>query len=131
MNTGLTNIVIATIDQDYGEAWCADCGYDQYTGAENVELSRVYTFENHESDSPQHCPSCDVLLDWEMTEDGLEYVKESVLVELTGGTAGLAVTEWHAAYGEYVKEALPDSVKEHLDTLLRSEERRVGKECPV
>lgn len=115
---GETNIVIATIDQDYSESWCADCGYDAYAGAENVDLSRVYTFENHESDAPSHCPSCAVLLDWDMTQAGLDYVSENVLAELIGGTEGLAVTDWHPAYGEQVKENLPAEVQQHVETLL-------------
>lgn len=118
---GETNIVIATIDQDYSEAWCADCGYDAYAGAENVELAPLYQWENRDTDTPSHCPSCDVLLDWDMTDSGLDYVQENVLTELTGGTEGLAVTDWHPAYGQQVKEALPAEVREHLEALLDTE----------
>lgn len=118
MNTGLTNIVTATIDQDYTEALCSDCAPRVYADTTNVELVPLHTWENLEADTPQHCEHCDVLLDWDMTEAGLEYVKENVFVELAGNTEGLAVTEWHTAYGEYVKESLPDSVKEHIETLL-------------
>lgn len=106
----LTNIVMAGTEDETLEALCADCAPRIYGDVDGVELSPVYTWENHESDYPQHCQYCDVLLEWDMTEDGLEYIRTEVLDALNGDALALAedspVYEWHRAYGEYVAEYL-------------------------
>lgn len=100
-----TNIVIAGTEDETLEALCAGCAPRIYGGVEGVTLEPVYTFENHEKDSPEHCQYCEVLLDWDMTDDGLEYIRAEI-VDYLSTHIGLSdiLQEWHDAYGDYIKE---------------------------
>lgn len=99
-----TNIVIAGTEDETLEALCADCAPRIYGGVEGVELETLYTFSNLEADAPQHCQYCDVLLEWDMTDAGLEYVRAAI-VEYLETHIGLSdlLQSWHDVYGEYIK----------------------------
>lgn len=103
--TNETNIVIATVNEEISETLCADCAPRVYAGVEGVELETLYTFSNLERDTPEHCQHCDALLDWDMTDDGLEYIRAEIVAYLSTHI-GLSdiLQEWHDVYGDYIKE---------------------------
>lgn len=100
-----TNIVIASTEDETLEALCTDCATRVYNGVEGVEVINLLTFENLERDAPEHCNYCGVLLEWDMTDDGLEYIRAEI-VEWLETHLGLSDTlqAWHDAYGEFIKE---------------------------
>lgn len=104
------------------EVCCADCAprvYADAIAAGEVAARVRYTWENNEADTPQHCPHCDVLLEFDMTTQGLEYIRTEVLSTLAGGAFTLdpetPVYEWHERYGEQVKEEIGADLSSVLD----------------
>lgn len=118
----LTNIVIVESDESVIDIVCTDCAPILYGAADGVTLEPVYTFASHEADAPQHCPNCDVLLEWDMTDDGLEYIRAAIVEHLEthiGLTDILQI--WHDAYGDYIKEGTRFNntlTQEQIDTIL-------------
>jgi hypothetical protein len=118
----LTNIAVVTFNDDYSELWCNECAAG-FEGQAGVTIERRHTWENNESDTPNHCPNCHVLLEQTLTDYGLDYVAEHVLEDLSEGNniavdPDSTVGEWHAAYGEEVKAHLVGSDSVTLDAIL-------------
>lgn len=124
MYDGTTNIASVTTDEELTELYCIDCAKELFEGLPNVEIQQRYTWENNEADSPTHCPNCGVLLEEDMTEQGLEYIRAEILQELSDGRRiGLdeesAAYAWHQRYGDQVKdELLSQEQRSWLDELL-------------
>lgn len=106
--TNIAEIHNTETEESELETLCFDCATEQFAGVAGVEVTAHYTWENNESDSPQHCTECFVLLDYDMTNDGLEYVRAEIVSALSEGNAiGLdedsAVYQWHEKYGASIK----------------------------
>lgn len=118
MDNGLTNFVSVTHNSELTELYCTDCANTLFAGAENVEIDSRYTWEYNSTDSPTHCPECDVLLEEDMTTQGLDYIREAVLSALQeGSTLALdtdsPVWEWHERWGSEIENTR--DVSEILD----------------
>ena len=114
----LTNIASVTTNEELTELYCIDCAKELFDGVENVEIEPRYTWENNETDSPNHCPNCGVLLEESLTQQGIDYVREAVLEELSKpNTLALdpdsPVGEWHARWGSEIENSR--DVSEILD----------------
>ena len=81
-----------------------------------------YSQGGGESDTPQHCNACSILLDNPLTENGLKYVACRLLSYLlTGGHDGDAdvLQQWKATYwdhgvDEYFDQAARDALRVQL-----------------
>lgn len=123
-----TNVATVTTDNDYSELYCIDCANELFAGLPNVEIQQHYTWENSESDSPNHCPNCGVLLEEDMTDQGLEYIRAEIVQDLSGSQRiGLdeesAAYAWHQRWGDQIKsDLLTSEQRETLDEILDEEE---------
>jgi len=114
----LTNIAVVTTNEELSELYCVKCANELFAGVPNVEIEPRYTWEDNSTDVPNHCPNCDVLLEEDLTDFGLDYVREHVLGELAeGNTLALdpesPVGEWHARWGNEISNSR--DVSEILD----------------
>jgi hypothetical protein len=123
-----TNIAQVTTDEDFTELYCISCAEELFQGLPNVEIEQRYTWENNEADSPNHCPNCGVLLEQDMTDAGLEYIRAEIVKSLSDGNA-MALDEesaayaWHQRYGDQVKaDLLTSEQRETLDEILDPEQ---------
>ena len=58
-----------------------------------------------EADSPQYCDNCDLFLDNPLTEDGLNYVKEMIIDNISDGFGSIEVLkEWIDFYDLTLKD---------------------------
>jgi hypothetical protein len=117
-----TNIATVTTNEELTEIYCIDCAKELFEGLPNVEIQQRYTWENNEADSPEQCPNCFVLLDKDMTDEGLEYVRAEIVAALSDGKAialeeDSAVFQWHETYGQQVIAEL-DSQADRIDEIL-------------
>lgn len=81
----LTNIVVATSENGV-ELLCADCAPRVYGDVAGVELEPRYTWENNETDTPNHCGYCatnPVLLEEDLTPDGVVLLRDAIVEQLT------------------------------------------------
>lgn len=106
----MTNIAVVTTNEDYSELYCIDCARELFAGADNVEIEQRYTWQDNSADSPTHCPNCGVLLEEDMTTQGLDYVREHVLEELSKGNSialdpDSPVGEWHSRWGDEIENS--------------------------
>lgn len=81
MNDGLTNIVVATSDNGV-ELLCPDCALRLYDDVATVELEPHYSWENNETDTPNHCQYCNVLLEQDLTPHGVQHVRDEITRQL-------------------------------------------------
>lgn len=123
MFADLTNIAVVTHNEELSELYCIDCANRLFTGVENVTIEPRYTWEDNTTDTPNHCPNCDVLLEEDLTDQGLDYVREHVLEALQAGNAiGLdpdsTVWEWHERWGSDISNTRDtDEILDHADVL--------------
>lgn len=129
MNTGETNVASVTTNEELTELYCTDCAKELFEDLPNVEIQQHYTWENNEADSPTHCPNCGVLLEEDMTEQGLQYIRDEIVQELSGSSQRIGLDEespayaWHKRWGDQVKsDLLTSEQRETLDEILDYEE---------
>ena len=101
--------------------YCQPCGkalVEQFNDALDKDTRNVLGWSNHpdqyedsnswpieysrgegESDTPDHCETCQRFLGRTLTEDGVEYVKQTAQEELTDGGIGDVVQGWLDFYG--------------------------------
>jgi hypothetical protein len=82
--------------------YCEDCGRDLPQepvegGPYDSDEYAIETYDLGEADSPQHCDRCWRLLDFSLTSDGIEYVREA-LQDGSGDPQVLA--EWREAFAD-------------------------------
>lgn len=79
-----------------------------------------YADDGGEADCPQHCDHCNVFLENELTEDGLNYVIELIEraeeTERNGGGKNDVTEEWREFYGIQTRvEHLGDAAHDERD----------------
>ena len=102
--------------------YCQPCGkalIEQFNGLLDADTRNVLGWSNHpdqyedsnswpieysrgegESDTPDHCETCQRFLGRGLTDEGIEYVKQSAVDDLTlRGTIGDVVQGWIDHYG--------------------------------
>ncbi len=104
----LTNIVVAGNEHGVLELLCPACALRLYDDVAGVELEPRYTWENNETDTPNHCPHCDVLLEEDLTPHGVQYVREQIVEQLAElGHLNWPLDTWFERWGDEL--AIDDS----------------------
>jgi hypothetical protein len=86
-DTKAVNGLVVFIDND-SEHYCDNCTPDKETASYPIG----------ESDTPEHCCDCGVPLDHQLTDYGVEYVKE----ELAFNSGGCCRELWPVVWAEYL-----------------------------
>jgi len=95
------------------DIYCDDCAEKLIT---ELDANRVidsgdsddypqFDSSSGESDYPQHCADCQVFLENPLTDDGREYVIDTLVKDLARGELGPCVNEWLEYYDlDYERE---------------------------
>ena len=96
------------------ELWCDECGRAIRAAlktegkapanpdlADSDEFPQYYLESQSETDSPNHCPECGVLLEENLTSDGVECVVQALVDNLLTGDGDQEIlAEWAAQYSD-------------------------------